>query len=254
MKVRVLLDSCVLIAASVHMVSDDIGVELKHLFFDESMNLVGLLKKHIAKRVGIVTSTVESETRLVLEEAARQEIRSRSLDEFKLLSVVVNACEYRLDTILNYLLREPIDPLERDKYYVRVCEIYDYWIDYGRELDLSETASAKAEGVPKEYKKAAFRIYRQQDYEENRQAIHLAKSPIDHVDKLILSEATYLYNLYKQTEGKDIKVFLASTDTHFSPTRDGLVSRVVTDAVLAKLGVTCDWPNDIAKAVRELVD
>ena len=128
MKVRVLLDSCVLVAASVHMVSDQIGLELKHPFFDESMNLVGLLKKHLAKRIGIVTSTIESETRLVLEEAARTEIVSRSLDQFKLLSVVVNACEDRLDTVLSYLLREPIDSSERDKSYAKVCELYDYWI------------------------------------------------------------------------------------------------------------------------------
>ena len=253
MKVRVLLDSCVLVAASVHMASDEIGVELKHLFFDESMNLVGLLKKHIAKRIGIVTSTVENETRLVLEEAARQEIVSRSLDQFKFLSVVVNACEDRLDTILNYLLREPIDMAERNKYYARVCELYDSWIQYGHELDVSETAYAKAGAVSKGYKKEAFRIYKRQDYEHNRQAIRLSKSPVDDIDKLILSEATYLYNLYKETEGKDIRVFLASTDTHFSPTRGTLVSRVVTDDISAQLGIVCDWPNDVAKAVRELV-
>jgi hypothetical protein len=235
------------------MASDEMGVELKHLFFDESMNLVGLLKKHIAKRIGIVTSTVENETRLVLEEAAREEIISRSLDEFKLLSVVVNACEDRLDTILGYLLREPIDMLERSKYYARVRELYDSWITYGHELDVSETASAKAEAVSKGYKKEAFKIYKRQDYERNRQAIRLSKSPIDETDKLILSEAAYLYNLYKQTEGKETKVFLASTDTHFSPTRGTLVSRVVTDDISTQLGVICDWPNDVAKAVRELV-
>jgi ppGpp synthetase/RelA/SpoT-type nucleotidyltranferase len=29
------------------MVADEIGVRFKHPFFDESMNLVGLLKKHV---------------------------------------------------------------------------------------------------------------------------------------------------------------------------------------------------------------
>jgi hypothetical protein len=235
------------------MASDDIGVELKHAFFDESMTLIGLLKKHIAKRVGIVTSTIENETRLVLEEAARQEILSKSLDEFKLLSIVVNACETRLDTMLGYLLREPIDVLERDKYFARVSELYNQWIDYGRELDVAETAAARTEAVSQGYKKQAFRIYKQQDYAINRQAIHLSKSPIDRIDKLILSEATYLYNLYKQTEGKDIKVFLASTDTHFSPMAGTLVSSVVTDSVSVQLGVICDWPNNVAKAVQGIL-
>jgi hypothetical protein len=235
------------------MVSDDIGVELKHAFFDESMTLIGLLKKHIAKRVGIVTHTIENETRLVLEEAARKEILSKSLDQFKFLSIVVNACETRLDTMLGYLLREPIDNLERGKYFARVCALYDYWIDYGRQLDVAETASAKTEAVSEGYKKQAFRIYKQQDYELNRQAIHLSRFPIDHTDKLILSEATYLYNLYKQTDGKDVKVFLASTDTHFSPMAGTLVSSVVTDSVSGQLGVVCDWPNNVAKAVQGIV-
>jgi hypothetical protein len=62
-----------------------------------------------------------------------------------------------------------------------------------------------------------------------------------------------LFNLYKQTERKDIKVFLPFTDTHFVPTRgEGLISRVVTDAIITRLGVVCDWPNDVAKAVRDL--
>jgi len=95
-----------------------------------------------------ITSTVENETRLVLEAAARQEIIS-SLDQFKLLFVVVNACEDRLDTILNYLLREPIDIAERGKYYAKVCELYDNWIEYGHELDVTESAYAKAGAVSK---------------------------------------------------------------------------------------------------------
>ena len=255
MRIRVLLDSCVLVAASVHMVSDEIKLELKHPFFDESMNLVGLLKKHLAKRVGIITSTVENETRLVIERAVRDEIASKESDQLKAhalrLSVVVNSCEERLDSILSNLLREPIDTDERSKYYAKVCEMYDFWIDYGRQLNIAENASARTEAVSKAYKKEAYRIYRQQDYQVNRQAMRLCKLPPDHTDKLVLSEAIYLYNLYKQTEGKEVKVFVASTDTHFSPTRGDLPSRVVTDDIISRFGVLCDWPNDVAKNVRE---
>lgn len=255
MRVRVLLDSCVLVAASVHMASDEIGLELKHPFFDESMNLIGLLKKHLAKRVGIVTSTVENEARLVIEKAVRDEIASKQPDQLKArvlsLSVVVNSCEERLDGILSYLLREPIDADERDKCYAKVCELYDRWTDYGRELNIAQSASARTEAVSKGYKREAYRIYKRQDYQRNRQAMRLCTYPPDHVDKLVLSEAIYLYNLYKQTEGRDVRMLVASTDTHFSPIRGDLPSRVVTDDIAGSFGITCDWPNEVAKTIRE---
>lgn len=250
MKARVLLDSCVLIASSVYMASESIGISLKHKFFDESMNLIGLLRKNIAKRIGIVTPTVEDEAHLVLEKAVKEELTSKNIDQFKFLSIVLNSCESRLKEILDFLLRELIEPSERDRWFIRINDMYEELTRYGRELDVGERASVRTEAVSKGYKKEAYKIYARQEFQLNRQAIRLVKNPPDYNDKLILSEATYLLNLYKQAEGRDITLFLCSTDFHFSPTKDEPPSRVVTKTIQDRFGVICDWPDQVAREIR----
>lgn len=105
--------------------------------------------------------------------------------------------------------------------------------------------------VPKGYKRLAFDIYRTQDEILNSQLTNLLRKPPDTVDKTILAQAMYLFELYKQTEGKDVTFFIVSTDHHFSPVRKrGLVSRGVTDTIEDLFGIICDWPDQIEQILK----
>jgi len=70
---KVLFDSCVIVAASVFVsAKDDIGIELKHNFYEQSIALESLARKYLAKRIGIVTRTIETEALGVLSRRDQQ--------------------------------------------------------------------------------------------------------------------------------------------------------------------------------------
>ena len=253
LKFRVLFDTNVLIAASLNVMSEELQIKLKHPFFDQSMNLIGIIKKHIHKRIGVVTTTIEDEANSILEQAVMQELRKKITDrevDFELFSVILNSSEARLKLILSYLLREPIDPFEVEKNIVKVEEMYSNLLEKARTLP--KPASLLTEAVPKGFKKLAFDIYKTQDEILNSQLTNLLRKPPETTDKKILAEAIYLCKLYRETEGKELQFYIASTDYHFSPVRKkGLESRQVTDAIYELFGIICDWPLQIAKILQE---
>lgn len=252
MRFKVLFDTSVLIAASTYAISEELSVSLKHPFFDQSMRLIGFVKRHLAERIGIVTTKIEEQACYVLEQAVRGELEkriTRRAVDFEIFSVILNSCENRLRNILSYLLREPIDPLEVSKNFVKVTEMYESLIE--RAQNLPKPATLLTEMVPKGYKRLAFDIYRTQDEILNSQLTNLLRKPPDTVDKTILAQAMYLFELYKQTEGKDVTFFIVSTDHHFSPVRKrGLVSRGVTDTIEDLFGIICDWPDQIEQILK----
>ena len=251
MKFKVLFDTSVLIAASIYKVSEDLSISLKHPFFDQSMNLIGFVKKHINKRIGIVTVTIEEQAYHVLEQAVKTEVKKitdRTID-FEILSVILNSCEDRLRNILSYLLREPVDPEEVSRNFNKVTEMYEELTKKAK--NLPKPAALLTEAVSPKFRKLAFKIYKTQDEIINSQLTNLLRDPPDNTDKTILAEAIYLFKLYKQTEGKKLTFFIASTDHHFSPVRKkGLESRGVTDAIRDKFGIICDWPYQITQILQ----
>jgi hypothetical protein len=114
-KNRILFDSCVLISASVLVGSKDVGLEIKHHFYDECIELVSFVQTNLAKRLGIVTTTIENEATAVLENVIVGELAQRSIEkesDFELFSRVLNICDVRMRRIISYLQREPIDQVD----------------------------------------------------------------------------------------------------------------------------------------------
>lgn len=254
MKLKVLVDPSILIAGSVYVASvEDLGVPLKHRFFDQTMRLIGLFEKYMAKRIGIVTTTVEDEAYSVLERVVKGELERKIYNRakvFRLLSVTANTCENRLRKILSLLLREPISPVETSKKFIHVTYMCNELEQRAR--DLPKKATVKAELAPRGLKGMAFGIYRTQDQLLNAQLMNILIRPIEDSDKLILAQAAYFLDLYKQAEGKKISLFIASTDHHFSPFRRGrLESRQVTDEIESRFGIKCDWPDQIAHIIEK---
>jgi len=252
LKHKVLFDTSVLIAASTFMVSKELSVNIKHPFFDQSMSLIGFVKKHLTKRIGLVTTTIEEQAYQVLEHAVRQELQRKTAEraiDFEVFSIILNYCENRLREILSYMLREPVDPLEVSKNFVKVTEMYENLKNKAR--NLPKPAALLTETVPKGFKKLAFDIYKTQDEIINSQLTNLLRKPAETTDKTILAEAIYLFNVYKQMEGKNVAFYITSTDHHFSPVRKkGLESRGITDTIKDLFGIICDWPQQIEQILK----
>ena len=234
------------------MISKELSLTIKHPFFDQSMRLIGFIRKHLTKRIGIVTTTVEEQAYHVLENAVRQELQkktSKRAVDFEMFSIILNYCENRLREILSYMVREPVDHLEVSKNFVKVTEMYDNLTE--KALSLPKPAALLTETVPKGFKRLAFDIYKKQDEIINSQLTNLLRKPADSIDKKILAEAIYLFNVYKQMEGKNIAFYITSTDHHFSPVRKkGLESRGITDTIYELFGIICDWPEQIEQILR----
>lgn len=114
MPCKVLLDTNVVIAASLKFYVNASKLDVKHDFYDQSSKLFELIRKNLDKRVGIITSTVEEESFGVLLKALNSTIDKNVTDPEKLkqdydaMTTVANLCESNMRKLLALLLREPI--------------------------------------------------------------------------------------------------------------------------------------------------
>jgi len=250
-KSKVLLDSNVLIAASVYANVKQLEVPFKHDFFDQATNLIGIIKKHIGKRIGIVTPTIESEVHGTLAKAVTKTLR-QFLDgdsrkqTFDLLSHVLNKCEDRLAKILLFVVREAIPPSEKGKWLPKVEDMYKDLLEQANSLDIGAIARSRSEGSSPRYKKTAYKLIRKDVAMQNRQLLRLRKKSAEPTDKEIIAEAAYLSQHYREIG--PYKLFLSSCDLAISPQGS---SRIVTDEILKRFRVECDWPAAVAKKLLQ---
>lgn len=260
MKNKIIFDSCIIVAASVFVsATEDVGITLKHHFYEDSIQLFSLVKKNLAKRIGVVTTTIENEALGVLSEVIRGEIRRKyeELDRetlFRYHSIALNTCDTRMRNLLAFLQREPVDPYNVAVWFTQVTRMYEELEEKAKKL--KKVAYLKAKAVPPRIRRMAdwFKIYKTNDIRANAQLYNLLLKKVEPEDQKILAEACYLLNLYKATEGKAVSLFIASTDHHFSPARrPGWVveSRQVTDEIEKRFGVVCDWPKRIYEIVSK---
>ncbi len=260
MKVKVLIESSVLVAASTLGVSQELlstqGEPLKHPFFDQAMGLFGIIRKNLAKRIGVITALIEDESASVLHKAVLKEIEKRVKDRrrsFQILSATLNSCQDRMRELTHQLVREPIDIDSESKWFVKVCDMYNDLIDQANQVNPQDQAYQRASVASTGFRRTAYEIYKKQEEINILQLMRLIYDPPSETDERILAQAILLFNFYKQTIGTDVLFILASTDTHFSPVRvkGGQASTVITDEIEKRFGVVCDWPYQIIERLRE---
>lgn len=254
MKYKVLLDTSVLVSASVYYVSRDWNITIKHPFYQQSIELIGFLKRHVAKRIGIITKTIEDQALLVIEDAVKKELKKKDIDrvrDFRIYSAILNSCEMRLNGILSYMLREPIDPDKFRECYARVDDMYEKLVEEAVRMRTKRSVDSWRDRVAKRFQPLAREIFRLSERRQNQQLWNLLFNPIKKSDKIILAEAVYLSDLYRRTEG-DIQFYLSSTDAHFSPIRfrGGMESKNVTDKIMELFGIICEWPQQITSLLK----
>lgn len=255
MKYKVLLDTNVLISASIYMTVEgsQAPVVFKHRFFDNCMQLLGMLIKHTRKSIGILTATVEDEALATIERAVETEVNKSQLPRetlFKTLSLVLTRCQDRMQELIRSLQRDAVVAKDVDPFYQRVITMYNGFVEEAKEIDVRWDAATKSTTASRPLRSLARSIYQNQSKTANRQVLQLRYDRPNDTDKMILAEAAYLRTLYKEREG-NVEFYFASSDTHFSPMRatgggGALDSRSVTDRILDEFGVICDWPLEVA--------
>ena len=241
---KVILDTCVLVSASVHGFYEETGISLEHKFYGRTIPLFDILRKNIDKRIGVVTFTVEMQALTVLAKAvteALEEESERNPDQrmqlFMSYSALFDKCHKDLYENLEILVREPIPPDQREKHYLAVSAMYDRFEDSAGDLDVDKLIRANV--TPRYYKTVRNEIYGQ--YQKRfHQVLKLKQEPVEDSDKMILAEAVYLHSCRSDATAK---TYLASTDYHFSPINS---EGPITDEIRKRFGIICDWPDKIA--------
>ena len=256
MKYKIFLDTSTLIAGSIFLSSEIIGVEIKDVFYEEAIELISIIKKNVNKRIGITAFGVEDEAYQVMSSAIERKLNQKinnRVKVFEILSIAVNACESRLKDILSFVVREPINPIESAKLYTQVSLMYEEL--HEQALKLPQPAYLQAGSAPKFLNRfELFDIYRTQNECLHAQLTNLVYDYVENTDKMHLSQAAYLCRVYKESESK-IAMYLASTDYHFVPVRRrGYISDQVTRKIEERFGIIADKPSEIIKLLKGKVN
>jgi hypothetical protein len=254
---KVLIETTILLSASVFAAREDLRSDklLKHHFFERSMALVGLLRKHQAKKLGLTTDTIVREAQDKLEKAIVDELGRNVSPPVK--SAALNLCGDRLDTFLQIFQPEVIDNPERvSQRFVDVVCMYKQLTDRAYLVDHTTAREAFRKGidqiVPPRFKGVWLEIKARQLLRDKSQLRRLRdpKKCPSSMDKTILAEAAYFHEKFNSQEATT--VYLASADKMFSPNlRDGeVVSSDITDEICGRFKVRCDWPERIASELK----
>ncbi len=210
---KILVETSVLIGASIYWQSDDNVI--KDVQFDKCESLFTCLKAE--PEMGIITKTVENEAKGVLDIAAIRTIRQTYFYDIKtkikimtLQHVISNECFNRLETLIEECsIRLPVNIAERDK--VQKNEIEPFL----KEL-VTHTVRYVQPHLPS--------FIKGQEAREELTDVLVQALPAKGIvykgmpaerDLRIMSEATLFYRKYNRQE----EVYVASTDKHFVPNK-----------------------------------
>ncbi|MFH0748841.1 MAG: hypothetical protein V1915_02830 [Candidatus Bathyarchaeota archaeon] len=249
---KVFLDTCILVSASVYGSYKDLGIELEHHFYEKTVPLFEIIKKHLNKRIGIITFTVETQALSVIASAVAKELEEKVEEIFdpelraKLFeghTIFFDQCLGHLQENLSVLQREPVSQLETDKYYPEVFLMYNDLQNIANKLDINHLIDAN---VTQRYRQTIRHEVFEQYKRRYKQLLKLKNEPVEESDKRILCEVLSLLNNYRQTN-PNIKMYLASTDYHFSPNNS---EGEITKRIKQKFQIICNWPDEIAKYLK----
>lgn len=250
---KVFLDTCVVVSASVCGSYQDLGVEVEHKFYMKTIALFEIIKKHVSEHIGIVTSTIENQAIATiakavtdaLEEKAKEILDAESRARlFESHAVFFDQCLAHLLENLSILQREPVSQTDKDRYYPDVAVMYNNLRNTARNLDIDQVINAN---VTSRYRQTIrYEVYKQ--YEKRyKQLLKLKNEPVEESDKMILCEAICLLDYYRKTVNPDTRIYLASTDYHFSPCDS---EGEVTAQIRKRFDIICDWPDKIAAYLK----
>jgi hypothetical protein len=250
---KVLLDTCVVISASVYGSYQDLGVELEHKFYSKTTPLFYIIKKYQESRVGIITSTIESQSIATIAKAVTDALEEKAANitdpqlrdkVFESHTVFFDQCLAHLFENLLVLPRESISQNQKDRYYPAVTIMYNNLRNIAKNLDINQLINAN---VTPRYRNVIRHEVSKQYRRQHRQLLRLKDEPVEESDKIILCEAICLLEYYRKTMNPKTKIYVASTDYHFSPCDS---EGEITEQIKRQFDVVCDWPDEIANNLK----
>lgn len=250
---KVFLDTCVLVSASVYGSYKDLGIELEHEFYAKTVPLFEIIKKYADKRIGIITSTIETQAIAVIANAVATELEQKAekaIDPklraklFESHTVFFDQCLAHLQENLSILRREPVSQTEKDRYYPEVSLMYNHLQNIAERLDINNLINSN---VTRRYRNTIRHEVFEQYKKRYKQLLKLKNEPVEQSDKGILCEAISLLNNYRQTINPNIRMYLASTDYHFSPSNS---EGEITEQIKRHFQIICDWPDEVANYLK----
>lgn len=247
------MDTCVLVSASVYGSYKDLGIELEHQFYVKTVPLFNIIRKYVDRRIGIITSTIETQSIAVIAKAVASELEEKAEEIsdpelraklFESHAVFFDQCLVHLQENLSILQREPVLQSEKDRYYPQVALMYNNLQNIAERLDINHLIDAN---VTWRYRETIRHEVSEQYKKRYKQLLRLKSEPVEESDKGILCEAICLLNNYRQTTNPNTKMYLASTDYHFSPYNS---EGEITEQIKKKFHVICDWPDEVAKYLK----
>jgi hypothetical protein len=230
----------------------DLGIELEHQFYAKAIPLFDIIRKYVDKRIGIITFTIETQAIGVIASAVAKELeeKAESIDDadlrarlFENHTVFFDQCLGYLQENLSILQREPVSQIERERYYPAVSLMYNNLQKIANKLDINKLIDGN---VTSKYREIIRREVFKQYQMRYKQLLKLKSEPVEDSDKRILCEAIALLKIYRQTN-PNTKMYLASTDYHFSPSDSG---GEIAEQIRKQFQITCDWPDKVAKYLK----
>ena len=259
--VKVLIDTNVLVSASISQIILKLNCKVEHHFYEYSKPLIDYFHKNIKYRLGVVTPKIENSARRVLITAIEGKIKDlkdenlqEELKKMETYSYLLQESITNLTRNIDILVREPINEKEMKGMTHSVFGFYARMMEDLERENPDKIVNRQTSYVPSHIKGVARSVYKNQEnkrlklYYKLRNKFERDKPDIGDVQ--ILSQAVYFltHNIF----GKDTKILLASTDHHFSKIReDKELNDFVPKAIYNNFRVYCDWPHEILKILKE---
>ncbi|MCY4491844.1 MAG: hypothetical protein OXC46_10380 [Thaumarchaeota archaeon] len=273
MRLKILLDSTIMIAASIYNTRDKTGLVENR---SDATDLINELKKHVNEKIGITTQTLYAESMNAVEKGINDAMPKTlsNFDRVKTLRQSINVCEdevYRLSKYLyqytsEYLkgkeLQDAKDEIEKLSKYIKVRHETVYKDENSQRKEAERRANLEIKQQQnKQLWYVLFKKYLEQIRIESKQVKKfVSKEPNakkfdskkskdgNSGDKRILAESAAIKHKHEKNK-EPIDFYIASYDTGFFSAQivNGKKSDVVTKEIKKRFGIVCEHPREIIR-------